>query len=490
MIARACRRLAVVMLLCLAFAAFGAAQIAPAQPVTETSPTAPAGQSQSGDVSDGFIDLVTLDGPLDPVTIKFVEQRVIEAARDEAKLLVLQLDTPGSLASDASELVTMIAASRVPVVIWIGPGAGRAEAAGMAIFVASHVRVVSPIARVGNSEPRDLKGKANPVGGEELASLASMRVPGTPPDTPLARFAYESSQGMTLLGEDAAAMGVADFAAPTIGDAVVGLDGRVAVLSPDARRDGDGWIPGPLISREIRTARVVEGPDGQPRREPSVQVRFFRPSFTDRVLHSVASPSVAYFLLLVGLTLIAFELYTVGVGMVGLAGAVCVALAASGLTVIGPEWIAIGLFAVAFVMFASDIQEGVRGPASVIAFVALGLGLLLIRVLPPAPLRVPVWLALLYLVLIGGSWRPGMALMVRSRFWAPAIDRTFLQGEDAEVRDPLKPRGSVKIGKAKYAARAPKGEKLVRGEFGKVTSVSGSDLVITAKSVEITSADK
>lgn len=490
MIARACRRLAVVSLLCLAFAVFGGAQLAPAQPVTETSAPDVAGRPVSESASDGFIDLVTLDGPLDPVTLAFLEQRVIEAARDDAKLLLLQLDTPGAIAGDASGLVTLIATSPVPVVVWIGPGAARAESSGAAIFVASHVRVVSPVARIGNSEPRDLKGEANPSRGEELASLASMRVPGTPRDAPLARFAYESSQGMTLIGEDAAAMGVADFAAPTIGDAVVGLDGRVAVLSPDARRDGASWTSGPLISREIRTARVVEGSDGQPRREPSVQVRFFRPSFSDRVLHSVTSPSVAYFLLLVGLTLIAFELYTVGVGMVGLAGAACVALAASGLAVIGPQWIAVGLFAVAFVCFASDIQEGVRGPASTIAFVALALGLLLIRVVPPAPLRVPVWLAVLYFVLIGGAWRPGMALMVRSRFWAPAIDRTFLQGEKAEVRDPLKPRGSVKIGKGKYAARATKGEKLVRGDIGIVTSVSGSDLVITAKSVDDASGDE
>lgn len=449
-----------------------------------------AGRPSGGDADGGFIDLVTLDGPLDPVTLRFVERRVIEAERDEAKLLVLQLDTPGSIADDATELVNLIATSRVPVAVWIGPGAGRAEGAGVAVFIASHVRVVSPIARVGNSEPRDLKRGINPTGGEELASLAAMRVPGTPPDAPLARFAFESSQGTTLLGEDAAAMGVADFAAPTIGDAVVGLDGRVAVLTPDARYDGNSWASGPTISREIRTARVVEGVDGRPRREPSVQVRFFRPSFTDRVLHSVASPSVAYFLLLVGLTLIAFELYTVGVGMVGLAGAACVALAGSGLTVIGPEWIAIGLFAIAFVMFAIDIQEGVRGLASALAFGALGLGLILIRVLPPEPLRVPIWLAFLYLVLIGGSWRPGMALMVKSRFWAPAIDRTFLQGEKAEVRDPLKPRGSVKIGKGTYAARAPKGKELVRGEYGTVTSISGSDLVITAEADDITSANK
>lgn len=469
MIARASRRLVLAML-CLAFVTLGAAQLVGAQTVTETStPDAP--------VSDGFIDLVTLDGPLDPVTLTFLEQRVIEAARDEAKLLLLQLDTPGAIAGDASKLVSLIATSRVPVVVWIGPGAGRAESSGAAVFVASHVRVVSPIARIGNSEPRDLKRPVDPDGGEELASLASMRAPG---NVALARFAFESAQGTILLGDDAAAMGIADFAAPTIGDAVVGLDGRVAVLSPDARRDGDTWVSGPLVSREIRTARVVEGPDGQPRREPSVQVRFFRPSFADRVLHAVTSPSVAYFLLLVGLTLIAFELYTVGVGMVGLAGAACVALAASGLTVIGPEWIAIALFALAFVMFASDIQEGVRGPASTIAFVSLGLGLIVIRVLPPAPLRVPIWLVLLYLVLIGGSWRPGMALMVRSRFWAPAIDRTFLVGEEAEVRDPLKPRGSAKIGKGLYSARAA-GGKLMRGDLGSVVSVSGSDLVIAAK---------
>lgn len=480
MIARVCGRLALAaafaLTFCMLATSYGVPAFASADPAPGAAPSDQPGQL------GGFIDLVTLEGPLDPVTLKFVETRVIEADRDSAQLVVIQLDTPGALDSDATVLIELIARSRVPVAVWVGPGAGRAESSGMAIFVSSHLRVVSPIARIGNSEPRDLKGSVNPAGGDELASLASMRVPGNPPDTPLARFAYESSQGFTLLGEDAAVTGVADFAAPTIGDAVVGLDGRTAVLSPEARREGDRWISGPLVTREIRTAKVIEGPDGQPRREPVVQVRFFRPSFIDRVLHAVSSPSVAYFLLLIGLTLIAFELYTVGVGMIGLAGAVCVALASSGLAVIGPQWAALALFALAFVMFASDIQEGVRGPASSIAFVALAAGLLLLRLLPPAPLRVPIWLAALYLILIGGSWRPGMALMVRSRFWAPAIDRSFLVGREVEVRDPLKPRGSVVAGKAKFAARAAKGQKLVRGDLGKVVTISGSDLVVTAES--------
>lgn len=479
MIARLCRGITAAALL--TFSLYWVALDASARDGAEdVSPVGREDSLQTEQGTDGgFMDLITLDGPLDPVTVAFIEKRVLLAEREGARLLLIQLDTPGALATDASELTLRIASSRVPIAIWVGPGGGRAESAGMALLVAAHFRAVSPVARIGKSEPRDLRRPIVAGDGEELASLASMRLVGAPASSPISRFAYESSQGFTLLGEDAAAMGVVDFVAPTLGDALVGLDGLTAVLSPQARREGSNWVAGPLESRVVRTARVVEGPNGELKREPAVQVRFFRLSIVDRVLHSAASPSVAYFLLLAGITLIAFELFTVGVGIVGLAGGCCIALAGHGLTVVGPQWSAIALFVVAFAMFASEIQEGVRGVRTAAAFVLLAAGLLLLRTLPPAPLRLPVWLVILYLTLFGICWRPGMLLMVRSRFWAPAVDREFLVGREVEVKEPLNPRGTVRLGKGSYAARAAGTASLFRGARGVVKEISGSDLVIS-----------
>lgn len=483
MIARALARTLLAALLLLLFSAAlttdsRAQQSTGAEPVTTTARATDATTTLPADAAKPPpIDLVTVDGPIDPVTVGYLLDRVDGAQTDGSQALVIQLDTPGGLATDAEVLVSRIAKSRVPVILWIGPAFARAESAGFALFVAAGLRAVSPGAVVGASEPGDLRGEIRPSNGAALASLAVMRDPGGPTATARGRFAYESALGLTIKGDAAVAQGIADYVAPTIGDAVVGLDGARAFISPDAELRGDTWFAGPVEMKVLSTARVVEGEGGSVRREPAVDVRFFRMPFTYRVLHSVASPSVAYFLLLTALLLIAFEFYTSGVGLVGLVGGVVLALAGFGLAIVGPAWLSIALILVAYLLFASDIQEGVRGPASALGFGVLVLALGLLRVLPPPALRLPIWLLLVLLVLVTAAWRLGVAVLVRTRYWSPSIERADFIGREIEVREPLNSRGTVRMGEGLFAARASSGQML-RGEKGRVARLDGSDLVI------------
>ena len=55
-------------------------------------------------------------------------------------------------------------------------------------------------------------------------------------------------------------------------------------------------------------------------------VRFTSLTLGAQLMHTVASPSVAYLLLAIGLGLIVFELYTAGIGIAGVVGAACLAL--------------------------------------------------------------------------------------------------------------------------------------------------------------------
>src|SRR3989442_987568 len=73
---------------------------------------------------------------------------------------------------------------------------------------------------------------------------------------------------------------------------------------------------------------------GQPRREPDVQVRFSKLGLLNRLLPTVASPAVAYLLLVAGLLLVVFEFFTAGIGVAAAVGAGCLVLAAYGLDVL------------------------------------------------------------------------------------------------------------------------------------------------------------
>src|SRR5205085_7012572 len=75
-------------------------------------------------------------------------------------------------------------------------------------------------------------------------------------------------------------------------------------------------------------------------------------------MHTVASPSVAYLLLVVGLLLVVFEFFTAGIGVAAVVGAGCLVLAGYGLTVLPTHAWAIALIVVGVGGYTIDLQAG------------------------------------------------------------------------------------------------------------------------------------
>src|SRR2546422_9784605 len=68
------------------------------------------------------VDVVQVSGWIDPVVADFLERSVAASERGDAEVLIIQLDSPGSLVSDARfhHLVDRIEHATVPVAVWIG----------------------------------------------------------------------------------------------------------------------------------------------------------------------------------------------------------------------------------------------------------------------------------------------------------------------------------------------------------------------------------
>jgi membrane-bound serine protease (ClpP class) len=89
-----------------------------------------------------------------------------------------------------------------------------------------------------------------------------------------------------------------------------------------------------------------------------------------RLMHTVASPPVAYLLLTIGLGLLVFELFTAGVGIAGVVGAGCIVLACYGVAALPTRPWAFTLLLLAFVAFAVDVQTGVPRVWTAVGIVA------------------------------------------------------------------------------------------------------------------------
>ena len=224
-------------------------------------------------------------------------------------------------------------------------------------------------------------------------------------------------------------MGAINGVRPTIGELIVQLD-RTTVTT----------AAGPV---KLSTAKVI-GTGRDRRRQPNQDVVFNRLGLGDSLLHRLISPSIAYFLIVVGLALIVFEFFTASIGLAGLVGALCAIGAFVGFSHLPMHWWALGLLFLSMFGFAVDVQVGGLGPWTAIGTVALVAGSVFLYG-GASELR-PAWWV--FAVVIVGAllfMLGGMTAMIRSRFSTPTVGREGMIGEAGTAEVAVDPDGVVMI---------------------------------------------
>ncbi len=324
------------------------------------------------------------------------------------------MDSPGALVGrqELDELVFRVAHSPIPVAVWIGPTGARAYGGAARLLTAASTAAMAPRTRIGRVD-----GVAGAIGPEAARDR-----------------------------------GLVDAIVPTIGELLADLDGR----------DVGG--------RVLDTARVVPTADGKTQTQAAGEVRFAKLPLSERLLHAAASPSVAYLLLVVGLSLIVFEFFSVGIGVAGATGAVLLALSAFGLAVLPTTGLGLALVGLAFFGFAVDVQAGSPRVWTGIASISLLVGSW--RLFGNG-IDVP-WLTMLVLVVgVVLLMVSGLPSMVRSRFSTPTIGRESMIGEMGEARTAVDPEGTVSLGGGLWRARTNRATPIGEGEAIRVVSIDG-----------------
>lgn len=356
------------------------------------------------------VDVVEVSGLIDPIQVDYVRDAIRAGEDSGAEALVLQLNSGGGVAGrrEIDALVQRVGTARVPVAVWVGPSGSRAVGPPYRLLLAAAVSGVAPGTRVGN-------GLERPLGAQEAVDR-----------------------------------GVVDLSAPTLGGFVVALDGRTV---------GD---------RKLRTAEVVMR--DQPRRQPIVDVRLAKPGFLARLLHTAASPSVAYLLLSAGLALVVFELYTAGVGVAAVTGVVCLVLACYGLAVLPTRPWAVALVVLAAFGYAVDVQAGAARAWTVIATVVLVVASfgLYGQGLDPSPVTVVAVVGGMLVLMVAG-----MPAAIRARFSTPTIGRESMVGELGQAVASVDPEGTVEVRGARWRARTNRATPIAEGDVVRVVGIDG-----------------
>jgi len=310
------------------------------------------------------VTLLTLDGPIDPISARYVQRGLDQAARDGAVLAVIQIDTPGGLSVSMDQIVAKMLASPVPVAIYVWPPGARCASAGVFLAMAAQVAAMGPGTHIGAAHPvtsggGDIQGtmgeKVTNDTVAKLKALAQLRHR----DVAWADQAVRRS--VSLTESEAVARGVVDFSAADLGDLLQKADGRSVNVGNE--------------TVVLHTAGAV--------------VRPLPMSFIDRFLGFLVNPDIAYILLIVGIFGIIFELSHPGLVAPGIAGAVALLLAFISFGNLPTNLGGILFIVLAIVLFILDIKlptHGVLTAGGILSFV-IGSFLLF----PPwrAPRRAP-----------------------------------------------------------------------------------------------------
>jgi membrane-bound serine protease (ClpP class) len=360
--------------------------------------------------------VIEVSGLLDRVLVDYVETELRAAERSHALALVLQLNSKGAVVDQGrlDELIGQIRDSSVAVDVWVGPSGSRATGSATQLLSAARTVGVSPGSRVELTK--------------EL--LGDRRLDG------------RAAVGDDLSAGDAADLGVVDNAQPTIGLFLTNLDGF--------------------------QSKVVKK-DGKSERQPITPTRFGQLPLTGQLLHTVASPPVAYLLFVIGLALLVFELYTAGVGVAGLVGAGALVLGCYGLAALPTRPVAIFLLLFAMFGYAIDVQTGVPRAWSGIATFCFVLGSIVLY----DGLSLS-WITLLVAVVgIGLAMVGGMPAMVRTRFSTPTIGREWMIGETGTATTAVSPDGVVTVRDAPWRAHTSRVTPIEEGDAIRVVAIDG-----------------
>ncbi len=385
---------------------------------------------------DQGIDVVIVSGSLDGRLISFV----IDAIEDsDAEVVVLQIDSAATLNGDFEELLELVNDPPTPVAVYAGPAPARVSGGALRLLAAA------PIA---GAAPGVVLGPASPT--RAGAADDSDVIRGVHPDLP-ERLVSGSEPVVDDFG------GFLDLVQPSIGQFVVGLHDRQVMI---------GGAPVTL-----ETAIAVIG-DGVVNLRPSGEVTFIEPGLIDATLRLGIGPEAAFFFLMVGFSLVAFEFYAAGPGAAASVGVVSLLLGGYGISVLPVRWWAVVLIPVGLLLYTMDFQRNDLGWKSM-----LGTGALISAGLfftDAAPQIVQTWWIVLIIVLGTALWF-GFALttIVRSRFSTQTIGRDHLVGRIGAADTAIAPEGTVVVDGAKWQARSTRASGIAPGDRVEVVAVEG-----------------
>lgn len=298
-----------------------------------------------------------IKGTIGPASSNYLKEGMAAAIRQNAQMMLIELDTPGGLSSSMREMIQEITNSTLPVIIYVSPKGARAASAGTYLLYASHVAAMAPGTNLGAATPVSLmptpimtdSNTSSPSALEKktindamayIKSLAELN------DRNISWALDAVEEAKSISAKDALRYGVIDLIAENSNELLRKLEGRIVTIS------------GKSIT--LRTEGAV--------------IHTFEADWKTRFLNIITDPNIAYMLLLIAIYGIFFELMNPGAIFPGVIGVISGVIALYALNMIPFNYAGLLLIILGIAFMVAEvfiIGFGILGIGGVIAF-ALG----------------------------------------------------------------------------------------------------------------------
>ena len=442
--------------------------------------------------------VLEINGAIGPATSRYIVHGIEAAQSNGARLVVLEMDTPGGLDSAMRDIIRAILASPIPVVAYVSPSGARAASAGTYILYASHLAAMAPATNLGAATPV-------PIGGEPEPGAAPLpgggAHPGEKPETGTPGAGGKSdheagkpSGGAPTEGEPANAPRTA-MERKVVNDAVAyirglaELRGRNADWAEQAVRGAASLSANAALQQKVIDLIARDETDLLARLDGhevhidnrteklatrDLPIVRMKPDWRTQLLAVITNPTVAYGLMVIGIWGLLLEGYNPGAVLPGVVGSICLLIALFAFQILSVNYAGLALVVVGTAMIIAEFffpTYGSLGIGGIIAFV-VGSLILFDTDVPGLSVGRPLIAAI---ATVGALMVGGIVFMgTRAMRHPVATGAEGMIGASAEVVADFTGRGRVRYGGELWNARSDRA--LRAGELARIVKVEGLTL--------------
>lgn len=398
--------------------------------------------------------VMDIDGPIEPITERYLSRTLDQAQSRGAAALVIRVDTPGGLISSMRNIAEQLLNAPLPTVAYVWPSGAQAASAGTIVTIAAHIAAMAPATNIGAAAP--VTGT-----GEDLPPTLRKKVD---EDTTALVRGIAAARGRNY---EAIEPTILEAKAYTADEALeLNIINYVAVDLDSLLNMIDGV--------EVETSSGLRTLDTS-----RAQVDVVGRSMLERFLDILTNPNVTYALILVGTYGVIYEIRdpgNFGPGVLGILGLV-LGFAGIGLLPVNFTGVVLLVAGILLLLLESQLDGfGWAGIGAVICWLFAGF-LLFGEIFPePTALDDPLEISRWVLGLFAGVTLAFIALFWvlgrgggKSEAFIPEQERALI-AQQGTVVDILDPSGEILIDDARYTAMT-EGEDIGEGASVVVTGV-------------------